>query len=192
VRAQLLAAALALTACRSSQPPAPPAAPDAGAAAAVKPATPDAGGKPPLAVALTWPRMRADRFGCFMERELNVRDKRFNCSTKGYENQGDPCKNVEAWSEGPAVPDAVLDKLDPDLGTLELSWEHGNLQAATLTFNGVLTPAEAYQRVGLPPGGKPLPENVQSARVEACSKASTCLTLTGFDHQGAGDVDCPE
>jgi hypothetical protein len=55
-----------------------------------------------------------------------------------------------------------------------------------------MTPAEAYQRVGLPPSGQPLPENIQSAKVEACSKATTCLTLTGFDHMGAGDVECPE
>lgn len=190
MRAALLAIAfVSLGACRSSKTT-PPAAPDSGAPAP-KPEPEDAGRKP-LAAALSWPRMRADRFGCFLERELNVRDKRFNCSTKGYENKGDPCKETEAYSEGPAVPDSVLGKLDPDLTTLELSWEHGELQAATLTFDGVLTKAEAYQRVGLPPAGQPLPENVQAAKVEACSKATTCLTLTGFDHMGAGDVDCPE
>lgn len=189
MRAALLGLAL-LSACKS-QPPPPPAAPDAGAPAPPPKATPDAGHKP-LAAALDWPRMRADRFGCFMERELGVRDKRFNCSTKGYENKGDPCKNTEAYYEGPALPDSVLDKLDPGLTTVELAWEHGELQAATLTFDGVLTQAEAFERAGLPPTGQPLPQNVQSAKVEACSKATTCLTLTGFDHQGAGDVECPE
>ncbi|HYV47518.1 MAG TPA: hypothetical protein VFA20_21810 [Myxococcaceae bacterium] len=184
-----LAFAFALAGCKSP-PPAPPAAPDAGAAPKPKPG-PDAGHKP-LAAALAWPRMRADRFGCFMERELGVVDKRFNCATKGYVNKGDPCKETEAYSEGPAMPDSVLEKLDPGLTTVELAWEHGELQAATLTFDGVLTQAEAFERVGLPPTGKPLPENIQSANVQACSKATTCLTLTGFDHMGAGDVDCPE
>lgn len=191
MRAALLALALALTGCKSPSP-APAATPDAGPPAAPKPKPePDAGRKP-LAAALEWPRMRADRFGCFLERELGVRDKRFNCSTKGYENKGDPCKETEAYYEGPAVPDSVLDRLDPGLTTVELSWEHGALQAATLTFDGVLTQAEAFERVGLPPTGQPLPANVQRAKVEACSKAATCLTLTGFDHQGAGDVECPE
>ena len=187
MRAALLA--LLLAACRS--PAVPPAAPDAGAPVPKPKPEPDAGRKP-LAAALAWPRMRADRFGCFMERELGVVDKRFNCATKGYENKGDPCKETEAYVEGPAIPDSVLGKLDPGLTTVELAWEHGELQAATLTFDGVLTQAEAFERAGLPPTGKPLPENIQSAHVQACSKATTCLTLVGFDHVGAGDVDCPE
>jgi hypothetical protein len=190
VRAALATAALLLAGCKS--PPPAPAAPDASTPTAPKPnAEPDAG-RNPLAAALTWPRMRADRFGCFLERELGVRDKRFNCSTRGYENQGDPCKETEAYYEGPAIPDSVLERLDPGLTTVELAWEHGELQHATLTFDGVLTQAEAFQRAGLPPGGAPLPENIQHAKVEACSKATTCLTLTGFDHMGAGDVECPE
>jgi len=188
----LILAALALAACPSSKsPPPPPAQQDAGAPAA-RAEPPDIKPRRPLADAFTWPRMRADRFGCFLERELGVRDRRFNCSTKGYVNQGDPCKETEAYYEGPAIPDALVERLDPGLTTVALSWEHGELQAATFTFDGVLTQAEAFQRVGIPATGQPLPQNVQSAKVEACSKATTCVTLQGFDHVGAGDADCPE
>jgi len=194
VRARLHAPALALAllACQSSKPPAPaPTAKDAGAPAA-RAEPPDAGPRTLASAAHTWPRMRADRFGCFLEKELGVRDRRFNCSTKGYVNRGDPCKDTQAYSEGPAVPDSLVDRLDPGLTSVSLSWEHGELQQAMLIFDGVLTQAEAFQRVGLPATGQPLPGNVQHAKVEACSKATTCVALEGFDHMGAGDVDCPE
>ena len=51
---------------------------------------------------MTWPRMNAASFGCYMEKTMGYRDKRFNCSLTHYKNAGDPCKNTDAYYEGPA------------------------------------------------------------------------------------------
>jgi hypothetical protein len=146
------------------------------------------GAKRPSLIA--WPRMRADAFGCMLERQFGFRDPKFNCSLTGYVNKGDPCRNTTAYYEGPSLPDAVARKVSPDVGSISLSWEGGALQEVTVTFQKVLPEAQARKALGLPPSGAPLPANVQSVDVQRCAKDASCLLLTGFDHQGSGDVDC--
>lgn len=133
--------------------------------------------------------MRADAFGCLLEQSLGHRDAKFNCALKGYVNQGDPCRKPDAYAEGPAFPDALASKIDRDVTHVELSWEHGELQSATFQFGKRLSKAEARRRLHLP---AKLPENVQSVDVQDCSKAGPCVILTGFEHQGAGDVNCDD
>jgi len=138
-----------------------------------------------------WPRMRADRFGCFLERQLGARDPRFNCALQGYENKGDPCKETGAYYEGPAFPDAALGRLTLAPKRVSLSWEHGELQAVTVALPGHLSEAQARRAVGLPSPDAGLPENISLASVDTCGD-DTCVQLQGFDHMGAGEVDCPE
>ena len=138
---------------------------------------------------LSWPRMRADHFGCMLEKSLGHRDARFNCALKHYENHGDPCHHVDAYVEGPEFPDALASKVAPDVKHIELSWEHGELQSVTFYFGKHLSKAEVLERLRIP---AKLPENIESVDLQACSKEGPCLTLVGFDHQGAGDVDCGE
>lgn len=139
---------------------------------------------------ITWPRMKADAFGCMLERRFGFRDPKFNCSLHRYVNKGDPCRNTTAYYEGPSIPDAVAHAVSPDVDSIGLSWEGGKLQAVTVTFRRVVPAAEARAALGLPPSAARLPANVQGVDVQRCRRDATCVLVTGFDHQGAGDVDC--
>lgn len=156
---------------------------------------------PPASVdVLAWPRLSSSAFGCYLEKTLGHRDKRFNCALKGYENQGDPCTNAAAYAEGPEFPARLAARVHPLAKDVELSWEHGELQQVTLvlkgTFNEVevrrafkLPRAEAYSLSEAEQGA--LPENIMDTSVQADpSNGLTLVMLTGFDHMGAGDVDC--
>ncbi len=206
-RAVPLLALLALVAAGCTRPRAPaaptaPTAPTAKAAPVV--AAPKAKPKAfdPHQV-LGWPRLRADRFGCMLQRRFGHRDPKFNCDLKGYQPQGDPCHDTRHYYEGPAFPDAAIPAVDPRLEAVELHWEHGELQAATLTFRGKIPVDDLVHRFGLPtlrrtPGDRVLADvaypkghdNLSHLSIERCGRGVTCLDLEGFEHQGAGDVDC--
>ncbi|MGF6110324.1 hypothetical protein [Pseudomonas frederiksbergensis] len=156
---------------------------------------------PPASVdVLAWPRMSSSAFGCYMEKTLGHRDKRFNCALKGYENQGDPCTNAAAYEEGPDFPAHLAARVHPLATQVQMSWEHGELQQVTIVLKGTLDEVavrnafklprtEAYLLSEAEQGA--LPENIMDARVQGDpSNGLTSLMLTGFDHMGAGDVDC--
>jgi hypothetical protein len=92
---------------------------------------------------LSWPRRRADVFGCFLEQVFGHRDRRFNCSRKGYVNEGDPCKKTKAYYEGPVFPKSKAKEVHPLLNTIDLEWEHGELRAVTLVLQAGTDPDEA-------------------------------------------------
>ncbi len=169
--------------------------------------------QPPNVNVLAWPRMSSSEFGCYMEQTLGHQDKRFNCSLKNYENQGDPCTNTDAYYEGPILPANLATRVHPLAREIELSWEHGELQQVTVTLEGTLSEAEVRNAFELPLAtnhpspetAQRLPENVMDAQVEyplepinsspgklpgTPSPGLTSIVLTGFDHMGAGDVDC--
>ncbi len=137
-----------------------------------------------------WPRMRADKFGCLLEKELNYKDGKFNCSLKGYKNVGDPCQNVEIYYEGPSFPKEKTKYVHESLQSIDLSWEHGDLQSVSFIFKGKLTESRALKLLRLPKSG--FPSNISRISVQDCSKESTCVLVQGFDHMGSGDVDCSE
>lgn len=156
---------------------------------------------PPASVdVLAWPRLSSSVFGCYMEKTLGHRDPRFNCALKGYDNQGDPCTNPTAYEEGPDFPARLAARVHPLAKDVELSWEHGELQQVTIVLQGMfdevevrkafkLPRAEAYTLTEAEQGA--LPENIMDTSVQADpSNGLTSVTLTGFDHMGAGDVDC--
>lgn len=142
---------------------------------------------------LTWSRMSVSDFGCYMEKTFGYRDKRFNCALKGYKNQGDPCKNTDAYYEGPAFPKALLAKVHPLATDIDLSWEHGELQAIGITLKGEFTERETRQAFKLPASETtPGPENVMSTDIQGRHTGSTIISIQGFDHMGAGDVECDD
>ncbi len=100
--------------------------------------------------------------------------------------QGDPCKDTAHYYAGPEFPSSLLERLPVKATGVHLSWEHGSLQEVTLH----LAPGvdEAAAKAALP--SAPLPDNVQSVDVQACNPNFLCASLEGFDHMGAGDVDC--
>ncbi len=132
-----------------------------------------------------WPRMRSDVFGCMLEREYKHKDPRFNCALTGYENKGSPCgRGAEAYYEGPAAPPGLLEGAEH----LTLAWEGGTLRAVTIELAGQLSAAQARKRLELP---DKLPANAAGLDVQSCGTGKTCVSLEGFEHVGAGDVDCP-
>lgn len=138
----------------------------------------------------SWPRRKADELGCLVEGQLGHRDARFNCALKGYKNAGDPCRNTDAYYEGPSIPDETAGKAHAWIEKIDLHWEHGDLQAMDLRLRRPATEAQVRELLGLKGSG--LPPNILSLHVEACGKDETCVAVTGFDHMGAGDVDCGE
>lgn len=156
---------------------------------------------PPASVdVLAWPRMSSSEFGCYMEKTLGHRDQRFNCALKGYENQGDPCTNTDAYEEGPIFPVSLAARIHPLAKDVQLSWEHGELQQVTIVLKGTLDEVEVRNAFKLPRAEAfklseaeqgALPGNIMDSSVQGDpSTGLTSVMLTGFDHMGAGDVDC--
>ena len=161
---------------------------------------------------LVWPRMSSSEFDCYMEKTLGHRDKRFNCALKGYKNQGDPCNKTDAYVEGPAFPASLAARIHPLATQVQLSWEHGELQQVTLLLKGTFSEVEVRNAFKLPRAEGymlseaeqwSLPGNIMNFDVQYESVDSspgkrpgdrssglTSVMLTGFDHMGAGDVDC--
>ncbi len=130
----------------------------------------------------TWPRAGAKDFGCFLEKEFGHKDSKFNCSLKKYENKGDPCKNTKAYYQGPKFPAAKASLVNQKIQSIDLEWEHGDLQNISVTLKGRSLAAEAKRSFKLP----------EEADIQDCGLKNTCIVIRGFDHQGAGDVDCGE
>ncbi|MCL2260814.1 MAG: hypothetical protein FWC15_05595 [Fibromonadales bacterium] len=156
------------------------------------------------ALAVSWPRMGVDEFGCMMEKTFGHRDERFNCSLIGYENKGTPCNNTDEYYEGLAFPELLVKKVHPQLSNINLSWEGGRLQNIYFSFDGAFTKEQVLKIFGLSQENTPdnigyvdnaydgsylylkkTPDNISYVRASDGS-----LDLTGFEHMGAGDVDC--
>lgn len=136
---------------------------------------------------LGWPRMSAAAFGCYMEKTLGHRDSQFNCGLKNVK-EGDPCVDTANYYAGPKFPKALANRIHPLASDVDLSFEHGKLQRVAVTLTGKFDEGAVRTAFGLADQG--LPQSVTTASVQDCSLTSTCLLLIGFDHVGAGDVDC--
>ncbi|HDR9506040.1 hypothetical protein C5615_05245 [Burkholderia cepacia] len=164
----------------------------------------------------TWPRMSSPAFGCTLEKTFDYHDKRFNCALKKYRNTGDACTNTTAYYEGPAFPDRLAARVHPLATKVELDWEHGDLQMVTVTLKGTWNEADVRKAFGLPrTEGRKLteaelrkqPDNLMDTSIQYPSSptddslgrrpsdpahGTTAVMLYGFDHMGAGDVECGE
>ena len=144
---------------------------------------------PPATVnILDWPRMPSAAFGCFMEKTLGHRDPRFNCNLKSAK-PGDPCIDTNAYYAGPTFPPSLATRVHPLASDIDLDFEHADLRMVSIKLTGKFSDAEVRTAFGLP-GDAARPQNIMSISVHDCSLVSTCLTLQGFEHIGAGDVDC--
>ena len=136
--------------------------------------------------------------GCIFENEFHYRDSIFNCSNKNYINEGDPCNNTDAYYEGIRIPDSVAVKIHPKIAKFELHFENGELQEMTVTFKDSIDKSALAKIFELPTEtGYPenvisinYGENIVSADKPQNEDYTKWLTITGFDHQGSGDVDC--
>jgi len=137
-----------------------------------------------------WLRMSAPSFGCMLEKQYGYIDARFNCHLTDYHNKGDPCNNSDEYYEGPEFPKELIQRIHPLATNIELSWEHGELQQITLFLNGKFSDSAVRRAFSIPDDSK-LPRNVMRVDVDTDNRNSTSISVTGFDHQGTGDVECP-
>lgn len=128
----------------------------------------------------TWTRADVKTFGCFLEKKLGHRDEKFNCSLKNYAAPTDVCKD-NRYYEGPTFPQDVVPQINRQFDSIDLSWEHGQLQSVNITLKKRWTEVDARHAFHLP----------KEASVQTCSYKHSCITLNGFDHMGSGDVECP-
>ena len=183
--------------------------------AAANPSTGAALPKPTVDIR-AWPRMPSPAFGCTLEKTFDYRDKRFNCMLKKYRNTGDACRNTTAYYEGPAFPDRLAARVHPLATKVDLDWEHGDLQMVTVMLKGTWNEADVRKAFGLPRAeGRKLteaelrkqPANLMDTSIQYPSSpvddglgrrpsdpahGTTAVMLYGFDHMGAGDVECGE
>jgi hypothetical protein len=155
---------------------------------------------------LQWPRMRADQFGCMLETRFGIRDARFTCALRDYRPQADPCFNADEYYAGPSHLEGISRYIRGlgDVLDFQADWEHGQLQSITLTLKGKHSLSEIGRLFGLQfplgisddPNANAIvryPEafpNIMSISTQSCSRADTCVSIVGFDHQGACGVDC--
>jgi hypothetical protein len=143
---------------------------------------------------LSWPRVRADRFGCFLETAFHHKDPRFHCekkSKKGKKKQvrrADPCQAL-AGDAGPAFPATKVREVHPLIKTLELQWERGEIQTVRVTLDRRMATDEVFSALELPPMPDPFHANVMDVTVEDCG-AVTCVVIQGFDRVGAEPPEC--
>lgn len=147
---------------------------------------------------INWPRKTVVEIGCILETELGFRDSVFNCRYKNYVNKGDPCKNTTAYYEGIVFPGALAAGIHPSIKSMQFDFEGGRLREISITFKDSVSKEDIRKWFGLP-GGNALPENIMAIdygdNVYSNEKPgdpayTKWLTLTGFEHMGAGDVDC--
>ena len=132
---------------------------------------------------LSWTQMPADAFGCMLEKTFAHRDKRFNCSLTDYVNHGDPCGDSKEYYEGPEFPQNLVKQVHPWIESIQLDWEGGMLQHVLFSFDQEHPKEQILSEFGI--NLDALPENIESIDVDEKS-----ISITGFMHVGAGDVDC--
>ena len=137
--------------------------------------------------------------GCLLETEFQYRDSLFNCDNKNYVNKGDPCKKTDEYYEGIKIPDELIKKISTSFSKINLAFEHGNLREITITFQDSLLKDSIPTMFNLPKDKKTYPDNITNIdygdAIYAKDKPinlqyTKWLIITGFDHVGAGDVDC--
>jgi hypothetical protein len=136
---------------------------------------------------LKWPRMSVSDFGCMLEKLLGHKEEKFNCSLNNYKPTVNPC--VAKYYEGFDFPKTLVRKIHPLLNSIELTWEHGELQSVSFEFTKKVD-AKLLQRAFGLDKMRTYPKNIMSVDVQDCSHEDACLVIEGFDHLGAGDVDC--
>ncbi|WP_157476349.1 hypothetical protein [Lysobacter sp. Root690] len=141
----------------------------------------------------TWPRMRATDFGCMLEKRFGVQDKKFGCAADFDRiDWGDGCDGGGNYHAGPELPARVAKTLPAPIKSVEIVWEHGEAQYVSIDFDPGTSKHEIEVLMGLG-AGKQRPANVMDVSITECAGDNNCtpnLFMLGFDHMGAGDLEC--
>jgi hypothetical protein len=140
-----------------------------------------------------WSRMPSPAFGCRLETAFGHRDPKFNCGLTDYKPATTPCVAGVDYMEGPALPSSLAPRVHPRATQVDIEFEHGALRSVLVVLQGTFTREQVIRALGLADDGK-LPENIISVSVEPSTTAgspTTQVSIQGFEHMGAADVDCP-
>jgi hypothetical protein len=134
-------------------------------------------------------RMDLAQFGCWMEQNFGHVDSAFNCSTKEYENRGDPCERTDEYYQKVEFPSTLFKKVHPGISHIQVDFEHGNLREMVIQFAMPVSIQEINLMFALTPDN--LPENVMYIDYDDDgSGRAQKIVLAGFEHIGAADVEC--
>ncbi|MBW8808863.1 MAG: hypothetical protein JF591_08495 [Lysobacter sp.] len=141
----------------------------------------------------TWPRMRATDFGCMLEKRFGVQDKKFGCAADFDRiDWGDGCDGGGNYHAGPELPARVAKTLPAPIKSVETVWEHGEAQYVSIDFDPGTSKHAIEVLMGLDAGER-RPANVMNVSITECPGDTNCtpnLLMLGFDHMGAGDLEC--
>lgn len=149
---------------------------------------------------LTWLRKSPVEINCMLQSQLHYQDRRFKCGTN-YVNKGDPCKKTKEYYEGIQIPDSLAVKIHPLFKSISLSFEHGDLQLLIIEFKDSMSIGRIKSMFALPAEQIDFPDNLiyidyadgESAPFKTHDeKYTNSLMIVGFEHLGAGDVDCSQ
>jgi hypothetical protein len=163
-------------------------------------ATPGVAQTPPLDAknVLSWPRAPIDKFGCMLERDFETKDAKFNCALRNYVHVSNVCDPASPYYEGPEFPAGKAAKIMEQFEEIRVAHEHGEVQAVTVVLKQRLTQTAIRTLLGLPISPRAaLPPNIASVDIQGCrpdgaSQICNLVVIEGFEHMGAGDVDCGE
>ncbi len=94
------------------------------------------------------------------------------------------------------IPDSLFSKINPSIKDIRLEFEHGSLREVEITFKDSMLISDIKTRFAL---SDTVPENIMemhygdnigSKNKPVNPKYTRWLTIYGFEHMGAGDVDC--
>jgi hypothetical protein len=145
----------------------------------------------------TWLREDPAQLGCFFELTIGYRDSRFNCEIGEYQNHGDPCVKTEEYYDGFNLPESVVKEMCPVISSMTMDFEHGELRSIYIEFTRELSVDEISSYFNIPKSFIDKPQNLMSISLDdgvdffyPGDKFSSSMTLVGFEHIGAGEVDC--
>ena len=156
--------------------------------------------QPPLDAknVLTWPRAPVDKFGCMLERDFETKDAKFTCALRNYVHVSNVCDPDSPYYEGPEFPAGKAARIMEQFDEIRVAHEHGEVQSVTVVLKQRLTQSAIRTLLGLPISPRaPLPANLASVDIQGCrpdgaSQICNLVVIEGFEHMGAGDVDCGE
>lgn len=145
----------------------------------------------------TWLRQSPEAIGCIFEEALAMRDSLYNCDTKERPiAPKDSTEFTELYYKGIEFPEAKVKQVYPLISSIQLSFEHNQLQEIHIEFEKDLTLNQINQLFDLPTERANFPDNLmaisyrENVFVKGKNPDPNCsrwLTLTGFEHMGPND-----
>jgi hypothetical protein len=150
-----------------------------------------------------WLRQPVEKFACTLAKEYGYEDPKFKC---GIKPSGKPDPRNESWNAGPVFPKDKVKGIHSLLSDLEIEWEHGDIRTLTFTFEKELSVQTVQRMFNLPRTqedwethfddiqsinyGNLTVDQLRTKDLDLLFVKS--LTLIGFEHMGAGDIEFEE